>query len=303
MATLIFEFVFYSNANPVVVLTSTELTGGAAPTVNISKRAFADGAITSVVSGGVLTYDSYCKSWSYRLTDADLSTYRYLGAATTTYATASPATQHALGIVVPDELVGSRLATSGYTAPPTASAVASQVRTELTTELARIDGTVTSRLAAASYTTPPTVGAIADQVWDEVLSDHATSGSAGAALNRVGTAAVTFTAPTTSDGTGIHLVRGDDYLNTDSRALTFSGTTWPTLTSGTVSLRVQFSTTSVTAYSGTVTGAQACRVELTDTQTAAMSPGVYPYDLEAVLSNGSVVTLVQGMLSVGPDVR
>ena len=92
MSTLLFKFVFLSNASPAVVLTSTELTGAAAPTVNISSVALADGTtIASVVSGGALVYDSYTKSWSYRLASADLATYCLHGMATTTYATASPA--------------------------------------------------------------------------------------------------------------------------------------------------------------------------------------------------------------------
>jgi hypothetical protein len=104
--TILFKFVFYSSASPAVVLTSTELTGGAEPTVNISTVALADGTtIASVVSGGALTYDSYTKSWSYRLASADLATYCYTAMATTTYATASPASVHALGIVIPDALV------------------------------------------------------------------------------------------------------------------------------------------------------------------------------------------------------
>ena len=42
---------------------------------------------------------------------------------------------------------------------------------------------------------------------------------------------------------------------------------------------------------------------LTTTQTAAMVPGVYNFDLQATLSNLSVVTLVQGVLNVREDVR
>jgi hypothetical protein len=104
MATLLFKFVFLSSST--VVLTSTELTGATAPTVNISSTAIADGTtIASVVSGGALVYDSYTKSWSYRLAGADLATYVYTGMATTTYATASPLSVHALGMVIPDALV------------------------------------------------------------------------------------------------------------------------------------------------------------------------------------------------------
>jgi hypothetical protein len=116
MATLLFKFVFVSSSS--VVLTSTELTGATAPTVNISSVAVADGTtIASVVSGGALVYDSYTKSWSYRLAGADLATYLYTAMATTTYATAAPLSVHALGMVVPDELISSRLApaTAGRT--------------------------------------------------------------------------------------------------------------------------------------------------------------------------------------------
>ena len=108
MATLLFKFVFLDNGSPAAALTSTELTGGDAPTVNISKTTLAGGVVSSEVSGGALTYDSYTRSWGYRLASADLATYLYVGMATTSYADAAQADVHALGIVVPDELVSSR---------------------------------------------------------------------------------------------------------------------------------------------------------------------------------------------------
>lgn len=51
-----------------------------------------------------------------------------------------------------------------------------------------INATISSRLATSGYTVPPTVGAIADQVWDETLADHLTVGSTGSALNSAGSA-------------------------------------------------------------------------------------------------------------------
>lgn len=42
---------------------------------------------------------------------------------------------------------------------------------------------------------------------------------------------------------------------------------------------------------------------LTDVQTAAMAVGTFAYDLEATLSGGNVITLVQGVLTVLADVR
>jgi len=175
MATLIFRFVFLSNASPAVVLTSTELTGAAAPTINISSTAYSDGAIASVVSGGAMTYDSYTQSWSYRLAGADLASYVYVGAATTTYATASPATVHALGIVVPDELVSSRAAS--------ATALSNATWTDARAgKLDNLDGTVTSRLPTSGYTAPLTAAGtraavgLADADLDEQLAAIAASG-------------------------------------------------------------------------------------------------------------------------------
>ena len=52
-----------------------------------------------------------------------------------------------------DVTVGSRLATSGYTPPPSAATNAGAVRSELAVELGRIDATVSSRAAASDMST------------------------------------------------------------------------------------------------------------------------------------------------------
>lgn len=127
-----------------------------------------------------------------------------------------------------------------------------------------------------------------------------TSGSVGVALGRIGTAQVTVTSPVTEDGE-IVLIYGDDYRTVDGRALTFVGTNWPTLTGGSVSLRVQAS--SVVTISGTVTAAASCRVEVTSTQTISLGLGVWSYDLEATLTSGYTATLQQGTITVRRDVR
>jgi hypothetical protein len=82
-----------------------------------------------------------------------------------------------------DVATSTRLATSGYTVPPTASANATAVRSELTTELGRIDVAVSTRLATSGYTAPDSAATIADAVWDEVLSGHTTAGTTGKALD------------------------------------------------------------------------------------------------------------------------
>lgn len=82
-----------------------------------------------------------------------------------------------------DVATSTRLATSGYTVPPTAAANATAVRSELTTELGRIDVATSTRLATSGYTVPPTVADIADGVWDEAISGHLTAGTTGKALD------------------------------------------------------------------------------------------------------------------------
>ncbi len=210
MVTLIFKFTFVNNANPQVVLTSTELTGGAAPTVNISTTAIASGTVASVVASGALTYDSYTKSWGYRLASADLATYLYVGMATTTYATASPASVHALGMAVPDVLP-STLATSAALATAQADldtltgsdgatlataqanyapATPAQVAAELATYDAPTKAELDSGLAGLSI---PTAAANASQVRAELTTelgriDVAVSSVGGASAAEVASA-------------------------------------------------------------------------------------------------------------------
>jgi hypothetical protein len=57
-----------------------------------------------------------------------------------------------------------------------------------TTVTGRIDAAISTRLATAGYTAPPTAAANADAIWDETLSGHLTTGSTGEALNGAGAA-------------------------------------------------------------------------------------------------------------------
>lgn len=110
-----------------------------------------------------------------------------------------------------DATVSSRLATSGYTAPPSAATNAAAVwdldatghQTQGTFgqvlgdsgadadsvwSLANtnLDATVSSRLASASYTAPPSAATIADSVWDEDATAHQTQGTFGQAIGDPG---------------------------------------------------------------------------------------------------------------------
>lgn len=100
-----------------------------------------------------------------------------------------------------DATVSSRLATAGYTAPPSAATNASAVRTELTTELGRIDAAISSR----STVTTAQVNAEADQALADVGLTTTITGRVDAAIStratpaQVATELATYDAPTKAE--------------------------------------------------------------------------------------------------------
>lgn len=168
----------------------------------------------------------------------------------------------------------------------------------------------------------PSAASVSDAVWDELLSGHViagssgaylaasgagadpllntvpgsyASGTAGAALGRIGSGQITTVSPVSQSG-DVETVMGDDYSNTDGRALdwTDSEASWPTLTSATIAVAVlgagSFAGSVVTA---TGTGKKV-RLELTDVQTLTIPAGWHQFQVIATLSGGNVVTLVEG---------
>jgi hypothetical protein len=134
--------------------------------------------------------------------------------------------------------VSSRLATAGYTAPPTAATNASAVRTELTTELGRldaaistratpaqvnteadtaladagvtttvtgrIDAAISTRLATAGYTAPPSAATNAGAVRTELTTELGRIDAAVSSRSSHAAADVwTVTTRTLTDGAGI----------------------------------------------------------------------------------------------------
>jgi hypothetical protein len=160
------------------------------------------------------------------------------------------------------------------------------------------------------------------------------AGTAGYVLGQVGTADVVVYGPTLLDGGTLTLVRGDDYLAEDARAIEISSADWPDLTGAEIRMTVRrrreaFGTgsdpvwfTVLDSYPWRVAGVptQLLRFELTKTDTAALVPGVSTgkWDVQAILataspsaspspspsvgaSAGNVVTLVQGVVTVLED--
>jgi hypothetical protein len=155
------------------------------------------------------------------------------------------------------------------------------------------DATVDQQDVLAAYP-------VADAPLGGSLAGYA-SGTAGAALNSLGSAVVTVVNPLADDGATVTLVYGDDYYTADGRALTWTSADWPVVTGATIALRVQAAT--VVSIAGSVLAADEVQVEISSTNVASLGAGAWHYDLQATLSNGHVVTLATGTVIVQGDVR
>lgn len=82
---------------------------GLTVTVDVDRYTLADGSRTALVTAGSAT-EGRRGLYHYRLASADLATYQYVATFITADATVDQQEIAALGIVVPDALVGSRLA-------------------------------------------------------------------------------------------------------------------------------------------------------------------------------------------------
>lgn len=172
-----------------------------------------------------------------------------------------------------------------------------------------------------------TAADIADAVWDEAISGHLTAGTTGAKLNsaaaagdplsndvpgtyaggtagyalgQIGSGTVTFSGPVISDTNTFEVIQGDDYLIADGRSFNFTFGATPNLTSSTVVMRIQ--TPVILEITGTQSGqgtsAQLVKFEMTKIQTAALQVKNYAFDIQATLSDASVVTLARSTFLV-----
>jgi len=156
-------------------------------------------------------------------------------------------------------------------------------------------------------------GGLAFAVGDDVLCERSLAGI-GAKADLIGSADLAVTSPVTMTDE-IEIVAGDDYLDADGRALTWSDDDWigPDLTGATIELRLlatsdyDAGTGTATTYAGSVTvvgSAVTITVGLTAAQTAALSGSPpadevnYHYQLVATLANASIVTLAEGSITV-----
>lgn len=124
---------------------------GLTVTVDVDRYTISDGTRTALVTAGAAT-EGRRGLYHYRLASADLSLYQYITTFITTNTTVDQQEIPSLGLVVPDALVGSRLATAGYTAPPSSSDNATAAAAAILVTPANKLATGASGIATANVT-------------------------------------------------------------------------------------------------------------------------------------------------------
>lgn len=92
----------------------------------------------------------------------------------------------------------------------------------------------------------------------------------------------------------ITLYRGDDYYDTDGRAVSYEFASPPSLSGATVKLKAIDLVAEIT---GSVSG-QIVKFDIPRATTSTWAVGKYTYEVEATLSNTHVITLAVGILTV-----
>lgn len=131
------------------------------------------------------------------------------------------------------------------------------------------------------------------------------AGSAGAILGKIATGGVIVSVvqPVQTQNS-VQLVEGDDYYASDNRAVEFTSSQWPDLTGAGVKIGFAKKDGGVEVIDGTVVvpsgDTKQVRFELPAAKTSGIKTG--SFEVQAVLSNDHVITLLQGTANVLSDV-
>jgi hypothetical protein len=114
--------------------------------------------------------------------------------------------------------------------------------------------------------------------------------------SKLSSSTISIISPLNIDGTSLNVIQGDDYLTIDGRNILFSGDIadqWVDLTGATVIIGVCGTSINKECVVISATGMQQISLELTSSDTT-VPQGTYNYDVQATLSNGSIITLFRG---------
>lgn len=133
-------------------------------------------------------------------------------------------------------------------------------------------------------------------------------GQAGYKLGLIGSNRMPIDPPASTSQL-IRVIRGDDYLTADGRALDIALYTTVDLTGATLAFnaRLKYNGSVPISIPATVLGSgtlyQSASVEMTSVQTSAFSIGEYSFEIEATLTSGSRVTVAsKGIMRVQEDI-
>lgn len=165
-------------------------------------------------------------------------------------------------------------------------------------------------LARTDATLPSDIGGTYDPSTDSLQSQQdgtetnvSVSSFTQAALDQLAAITITVQSPLSIDGDELTIVQGDDYYDTDSRAITVSVTgTFPDWTSGTTNLTLVSLGVSQ-AVSGTITDAtgstRSLKYEIPSTATSLLPDGTGEWQATVTTSGGHTETPVaSGTLTV-----
>jgi len=119
---------------------------------------------------------------------------------------------------------------------------------------------------------------------------------------------ITYAGPVAAATGEVNIISGDDYHNDDSAALSWTSSDWADLTSGTLTCVVEHGSSDGTSFTPTPSivtsgsGSQTIRIELTDTQTSALSEGSHHFRIRATLSGGNKRTLVDSTWTTAKEI-
>ena len=154
-------------------------------------------------------------------------------------------------------------------------------------------------------------GATAAQVWDYLTADADTASSMGAlVVSKLGSLStpVSYATPINPLTRMLTIIRGDDYHASDSRAVEYPVTGYPSFTGGTVVFKfgkvTEGTEFTVTGSSSAVGDVQTLSANLTSAQTTALKlgSGTYIWEFQITLASGRIVTPIGGGVNVIQDV-
>ena len=150
--------------------------------------------------------------------------------------------------------------------------------------------TLTSALTTAGSIGKYIVDYLADILTDTGTTLPGTLATIQAKTDKIGSGSAILTAPVAANG-DVEVIRGDSYLNADSRSLDWTVATWALAATSAIIVIVQ----DVAVFTGSRVSATQARLELTSVQTLTLPEGTFDFSVQEVQAGGERLTRLQGV--------